>query len=410
MAKMLKSLQKNEFLTIGVSLFAFSMALGPFAMSMGLIFFLISAAVHINGWNVTKKEIWFIIGYSMFFLLYLTGIWFTPYTERGLDLLIRTSPLLIVPMAIILSGVPGKVDYFLVRQYFVFGTFLSCIISLGAALVKIALGANLMTVVYYGFAEAISLHPSYYSLYVLTAFIFTIEADKLLIANIKYAVATTFVVVLLFLQSKIVLAFLVLMLLFYMFKFIKKKAYGPTVFLSLLLTLLLLAGVFTKGGRLNELVKTRSTNELGTFDEDGISQRVWLWKTAILHIKEQPLLGFGLGAQEKLFKHKVAKDLLKTDADAAFIKATKATSKLNLHNNYLQIWYEHGLIGLLLFIFGNILVFIKGIRGRKYQAVLIYSIFLFMLFFEVMLNRQMGIYYFALIPVLLFLENSTPNG
>ncbi len=402
---MFKALRKNEMLTIAICLFAFSLALGPFAMSVGLCLFLGTTIFHLKGILVSKKDLLFLCAYPMLFIIYIVAVFFTPYVERGLDLILRTLPLLIVPTLLVLTRAPQKTDYFLVKQYFIFGAFLSCLTSLFSAGLKLLKGAEFNSILYFGFTETMSFHPSYYSLYILTALIFLVKSPKLLIPGFKIPIAITLILSLVLSESKMVLVLSFLLALFYFLWALTKKRRVESLFVGILLLVFLASGVLLKGGRLDELVKVRSENEIGTLAEDGISQRVWLWTNAANHMKEKPLFGFGFGSPQELFPYKIGKEILKQDISFTYAQAARAVSSLNFHNNYIQIWYQFGSIGLIFFLGACYLVIKQAFQRKNLIGLLIYTIFLLMLNVEVMLNRQMGIFYFAFIPALLILEN-----
>lgn len=404
---MLKTLKKNTVFTFATSYFAFSFALGPFMMSVGLIIFVFVSLFHIQKFTIEKREILFLAGYCMLFLLYTIGIFKTPFIDRGINLVVRTLPIILVPIFLILTKASIKLNYKILKQFFIYGTLLSCIISLLSAGLQLAQGSSYSQILYFDFARIVHLHPTYYSLYIVTALVFLFGVrPPLILWRLKFCIGIIFVLALILLQSKIALLLIITLGVFYFLRtlFIRNK--GETIFLGILLVVLLTGAFLMKGGRLNELTKERDKAEIGTLDEDGLSQRLWLWKTAKEHMQESQLLGFGLGSQEKLFRYKVAKTLLKTDLSPAVVKATKSISTLNMHNNYIQVWYELGLIGLCSFVIGIIVVIIEGVKRQNYQGILVYCVFLVMLGVEVMLNRQMGIYYYSFIPILLLLETS----
>ena len=134
---------------------------------------------------------------------------------------------------------------------------------------------------------------------------------------------------------------------------------------------------------------------IGTNAEDGITQRVWLWGTAIDHVKERPVLGFGLKSQQALFKWKVHKQILETENDPAYDKAALQVAGLNLHNQYLQIFYEAGIMGLSIFLLSIVLAFRVAIRLKNKLFIFIYATFLVFLFTENLMDRQMGIYFYS---------------
>ena len=116
-------------------------------------------------------------------------------------------------------------------------------------------------------------------------------------------------------------------------------------------------------------------------------------------IQERVVFGYGLKSQQDIFKWKVHKEILKNNSDVPYKKAALEVAQLNLHNQYMQLLYESGIVGLILFVFGSVLIIYHGIRKKNTLFLLIYGSFLIFLFTENLLDRQMGLYFYSfLIP------------
>ncbi|WP_460241855.1 O-antigen ligase family protein [Aurantivibrio infirmus] len=88
---------------------------------------------------------------------------------------------------------------------------------------------------------------------------------------------------------------------------------------------------------------------ISEFVDQGLSGRFQIWKDIWSHIQNRPLVGFG-SEYEYLYSKE---DLITLQ------KPTHA------HSLYLQIWFEYGLIGLMLYLISVIVVLIKIIKIRK---------------------------------------------
>ena len=117
-------------------------------------------------------------------------------------------------------------------------------------------------------------------------------------------------------------------------------------------------------------------------------------------------MGFGLGSKAKLFKWKVEKDILMNEYPYSTAKAMKVLANWNLHNTYLQITYEFGIIGLMLFLASIFGVIKLSISRKQSSFLIVYGFFLIFLLIEVPLHRQMGIYYYSFVFPLLFFEKN----
>jgi len=82
------------------------------------------------------------------------------------------------------------------------------------------------------------------------------------------------------------------------------------------------------------------SQQLGVENTNSLNTRYYLTKYTLEKLKEKPLLGFGTGSfiQEYTSVSEHAKSILEED------------NHKTPHNNYLFIWFELGLIGLLTFI------------------------------------------------------------
>src|SRR5262249_29150662 len=76
-----------------------------------------------------------------------------------------------------------------------------------------------------------------------------------------------------------------------------------------------------------------------------LSRRFTIWTATVHMIKDQPLLGHGLGSHAALFF-----DYRRADIKRGVNTEPLAEVAVEAHNEYLQIAAETGLIGLLLFL------------------------------------------------------------
>ena len=101
-----------------------------------------------------------------------------------------------------------------------------------------------------------------------------------------------------------------------------------------------------------------------------IDSRLIIWKITIDMIKDKPLFGIGIGSFKNNNQYYQAKYLLN---NTKYLKSRMQL--LDAHNEYLQIWVELGLIGLLIFlyaiyIFYNIFLhYIKREKNIKNQLI-----------------------------------------
>ena len=80
--------------------------------------------------------------------------------------------------------------------------------------------------------------------------------------------------------------------------------------------------------------------------------------------------------------------------------AVKINAKKNLHNQYITILYEFGIVGFLLFIISIVLLFKQVYKNNNYLSLYLFSSYLLVLFTENLLDRQMGVYYTFILSLL----------
>ena len=120
------------------------------------------------------------------------------------------------------------------------------------------------------------------------------------------------------------------------------------------------------------------------------SGRYIAWKFAWDNIQQSTFfIGNGIGYTEALFKkHYVELSMLGHQGHA--------------HNSYLTFWLDTGLIGLLLYLFGFIAVFVKGAKKTILSIPIMYAIF-FSAFFESWLTASLNpftIQVFAIVTIM----------
>ena len=159
--------------------------------------------------------------------------------------------------------------------------------------------------------------------------------------------------------------------------------------------------------RIKDLVNIDSTesNNIGTFKENGINQRIWLWGNALKQIKKQPFFGYGLGSQDNLFKWQVEKDLLGEEFNFESTQASLKLAELNLHNQYLQFLYESGIVGFLFLVLILVALYKTFYKQKNFTELIVFTLVLLFMMTENIISRQMGIHFFVF-TICLFLSKS----
>ncbi|NIM10383.1 MAG: hypothetical protein GTO45_00200 [Candidatus Aminicenantes bacterium] len=104
---------------------------------------------------------------------------------------------------------------------------------------------------------------------------------------------------------------------------------------------------------LKEQVTTIAKRRVHTMPAANIKWRLGIWRQTIKEIREYPIFGWGYGTQ---IDYVIWKQRL------SWLKAIGAnTGVLPPHNHLLAITYKMGVLGLLLFLFINFMIFFRGL-------------------------------------------------
>lgn len=130
-----------------------------------------------------------------------------------------------------------------------------------------------------------------------------------------------------------------------------------------------------------------------------ITMRLIAWERTLDLIRENPVLGVGAGDLDH--------DLQKVYTENKTLLIPE--NRMGPHNQYLETWVCVGLAGLALLLAALILSLRNGIRQSNLFDLLLTVIFIISMFFESILERQIGISFFGFFMVYLndrrFLEN-----
>ena len=387
--------------------FAATFGLTPFISSLALALFLIGHAYFPKDWR--SKNYKLALLFSIPFLIFLYSSIYSYNSYEATKYLIRTSPMVLLPFLIAINTGQFKNLRQFVILFYIYGLFVSCVLSLAIGTYFYSTSGDFQAFLYYDLAEYLSLHPTYYSLYLIVGIILLLFA-KIEINGLKIIALILFSLTLILLQTRI--AYLVLGLLL-IIKIInsplKQRLYWSGLLASILVIILFITPPSFKQSKQIFPETSDYSVLIGTGDENGITQRVWLWKTAWEQIQERVFFGYGLKSQQDIFKWKVHKEVLKNNSDVAYKKAALEVARLNLHNQYMQVLYESGIVGLILFVLGASLILYHGIRRKNFIFLLIYGSFLVFLFTENLLDRQMGLYFYSFLIPFFFFYSDHPS-
>jgi O-antigen ligase len=396
-------LKDDRTQSIAFCFFAFTFGLGTFINSIGLIVFLLSTVFRILLSEERALHNYKALLFSIPFLLYLICYPYAYDIEDATTFIIKSLPILIIPLILAKTHLSTKlVDK--VKDYFIKGMALSIVIAIiGSSISFVNNGYEISYLNYYDLAQTLSFHPTYYSMYLITACVFTTERQRFSSDKRAPLFLFFFLIGIVLLQTRA--AYLIIFALFIIRLFqVNNLKYKLTFLFIFFFMLLLVFFIPGNSERFKEAIRVNNSQLIGDNTENGITQRIWLWNIALSHVKEQPFFGHGLRSQRSYFKKRVHKDMLKSNISNSQTAAYIGNASKNLHNQYLQILYDCGAFGLLIFLLGIYFLFKNSILVPSNSFVILFIFYLVFLLSENILDRQHGIYFYSFIFPILFLN------
>jgi hypothetical protein len=115
-------------------------------------------------------------------------------------------------------------------------------------------------------------------------------------------------------------------------------------------------------------------------------QRIEYWKTAIKIIEKNWVFGVGTGDVQVSFDQQYKEDNSRLTVE----------NRLRAHNMYLTIWLTFGILGLFLFLYLNVTVFLFCLKCADLIGIMFLSIALVTFTIEDTLETQTGVSFFAI--------------
>ena len=148
------------------------------------------------------------------------------------------------------------------------------------------------------------------------------------------------------------------------------------------------------------------TAKQGNSEENGVSQRIWLWRTALNETKKKPIFGYGLRSQRTLFFKMVHKTTLEKNLNFRVRESMLENAKKNLHSQYLQWFFDLGFFGTTIILFGLIYLPLAIKNSSKVEFILLYCLFIVIMITENLMDRQAGILFWSVCLPLFYEEHS----
>ena len=326
MSSILNNIRNILFILLG---FTFPLSISISSILIILLAILLLFQEDIRG--KIKKVIsskWMISILALLFLYYISPLFFGFFTDTSW-VLKRVSLLLILPILYSFSFSQKTINLSIFA--FLSSMFLSSVIALADNYEIIQFTKNWTWSAFLQYTEhnvflAIALLLSFYTLFRVKLSLFN--------RNILLVFILTFLFSLFTEGGKAgQLVFIISIILFFIFHFKDKRT---LMFFSVLSVFIFSVVIYHS----SPIVKKRFTHEIKSIRSAEPSFRNYLFIYSVDLIQENPIIGYGSGSFTDVFKE--------------VNKSTKRTvdySHKTPHNNYLYIWFELGIIGLIVFMF-----------------------------------------------------------
>ncbi|MGD0341461.1 MAG: O-antigen ligase family protein [Bacteroidales bacterium] len=201
--------------------------------------------------------------------------------------------------------------------------------------------------------------------------------------------ALLFLISLYFLSSRSGILAGLILIPFYFFLKLKQLKKGKFIFPGILLIIIFSFPLLLNNQRVNYLYDQMLNKK--TVGENKEEPRIIIWRSACKIIKANFFVGVGIGD----VRNELAKQYMELG------KTDMADTKFNVHNQFLEVFVEEGIIGFILFIAMISLMIYFAIADKN----LLYGVFIIMILifftFETILYRFAGISFFSLFSFLL---------
>lgn len=359
-----------------------------------------------DGAKRDKKAFVLFFLFVIFFLWQISGLLWTGSIDTGFERLAKRLSFVLFPLVLYYPGLKIQMNIKLILKIFALGTLVYVLYCFGNALDNSLIEMKNQWIFYphpkeydyenffYGMRFSFPFHPSYLAMYIILSVLILLESlfDRGIKLMVKCLLSISILILLiaLYLLSARagILAGILIFPLYFFFRFYKKLPKW-----ILILGIGSLAATFTvvakKNDKVGQMISSISREKIGeTFRKD---PRLLIWKSAIGVIGKHPVLGVGTGDATRRIKEEF---VLRGYFEGYY-------DNMNAHNQFLEIWIENGIIGLLLFL--SILSYMIYISINQHNLLLgLYTIAIIIFFiFETMLNRIAGVSFFALMSFLL---------
>jgi O-antigen ligase len=348
------------------------------------------------------KKHWWILSFSLLYLLYLAGLAYTKNLSYAREDMQTKLSLLLFPLMLSMTddGIFDTKKIHTLLRTFISGVFLCTLTCLVHAFIQYFASHSKM--VFYYTNLSWFQHTTYLSMYIgftITLLFYFLLLNRMskMIKVLIILLIVYFSVFIVLLSSKagiLTLSLVMLVMAFYLLFFRRRVILGISLIGSVVLFFLLASFLFpTVYSRIERTRKAIENFDSGIRNsEESTDVRLLIWTSAVEIIREHPLSGVGTGDVKDALLEKYNEKGM-TDA---------FSHRLNAHNQFLQTGIAIGIAGMTVLIGMFILALIYAIKNRNIVYLLFLGINAVNFLFESILETQNGVVFYAFFNAFLF--------
>jgi O-antigen ligase len=244
------------------------------------------------------------------------------------------------------------------------------------------------------------MHPSYLAMYLnfslmVVFFDFSNGKKSKVFIALRLFLFLFFIFIIILLSSKAGLLSLFIAVMFMLSFLIYKKQYISVSVITICSAIIFFSA--TKFARVTDRIKTAfavvvNYKSASNQSNESTSERIFIWKASANVIKNNLVFGVGTGDAREELVIEYKKDNM----------PSALANSLNAHNQYFQTAIAIGLLGLLVFLLSLFIPFYLACKSRNWIYLFFLLLVIVNFLFESMLERQMGVVFYAFFNALLF--------
>lgn len=331
-----------------------------------------------------NKLLFFLI---VFFVMGVCTLIYTVDIDKSLERISKNIAFVLIPVAFLLIN-PGSELLQKAKKVFVVALVVFCLFSLASLLYHLAVDYE--TSHWYNFVQD-SMYHKYMpedAMYLNTGLIFVLFDS--FFKKYKTFISFLFLIVIVLFGVRLGLfVYLLTIALYFVINFKQLL----TIKSAIIIVMCVLASVVLvqKSQYANdkffdtlEKIGFDTSNQVSEIGEEyhDISLRKKMWSSAIILIKEKPLIGYGSGAERN--------QLVRIYEQRGY-----GIPRFNAHNQFLSILIQYGAVGLMFLVILFFSLFRWAIQKKELTFFLVTSIMIISMIPESYLEIQQGVFYFC---------------